>query len=274
MFSGQDEFQEWLNADPSRKQNLPHWEEFFKFDFKTNYYDYLQKWEQDYGKMFAYLEVYSEWLSTKSQKQRNEMGEGLMSSSSTHRLTLIHSSKIIYQQVQEIKKLEQEKKDLERQLREQENTLTNYRQRLDQLKTQLSQKDQQIKDLEQKVQQLKIKEKECKELQGQCKQEKKNSAFYQTQIETLNKEVANKEEKITEWIKKIEEYEDKILDCQNQLSSLKQREKSVPTTNQTENNWWVNKWKEYKHHCWWLIPLVILLIVGLYFYKKLRIFND
>ncbi|CAG8449766.1 11242_t:CDS:2, partial [Racocetra fulgida] len=108
--SGEKYLFELLFLDPNHlfypnlaKKNLPHWEEFFKFDFKQNYYDYLQAWEQDYGKMFAYLE-----------KQRNEMGEGLMSSSSTHRLTLIHSSKIIYQQVQEIKELKATKEEAKR----------------------------------------------------------------------------------------------------------------------------------------------------------------
>ncbi|KLL04760.1 MAG: hypothetical protein MRERV_12c021 [Mycoplasmataceae bacterium RV_VA103A] len=298
-----EDFKTWLNADPTRKGNLKNWskvrecedrdgdtfiqtlgvaapgEDFYAYDkIKKQWQkevakEDLKKWvltnqgdpnSPAWNKIFDCLQVdlaeemkvlaqlICEWDSTWGNLK--DLFYYFQNWHQTRRINLFNISK---GESEYFFYLNNWKELIERKIQIQEKEIAELQKRLEELKQNIQQSEQ-----------------EKKKLQEQVKQKEQHSTSYQSKIENLNSEIANKEQEITEWRKKIEEYENRILDYQNQLSSLKQREKSVPTTNQTENNWWVNKWKEYKHHCWWLIPLVSLLIVGLYFYKKLRIFND
>jgi chromosome segregation ATPase len=102
----------------------------------------------------------------------------------------------------------------------------------------------------------------------------KELQFCQKQIETLQQEMEDREQEITDWKRKLTKQEDQILNYQTQLSLLQQQGGKSSNKNQTENNWWTGFKADYGAYAWWLIPLAIILFIGLFIYKKVKIFSN
>ncbi|KLL04719.1 MAG: hypothetical protein MRERV_13c008 [Mycoplasmataceae bacterium RV_VA103A] len=135
MLNPRQEFKNWLNQDPSRKQNLPSWEKFIaalpteKCGFRgigTVNIDCLiglaLKWQKEDGNLSSYFSVLMDWID------ESQTGQSILIVGEAFNRFLNR----VAETAQELEQIKQAKEELETQLQQQASTLNQLKEKLEQ----------------------------------------------------------------------------------------------------------------------------------------------